>query len=1843
MADDVSDTENQAPVPLPSPSASKAPPPSPHGRLAKPKSSLPPPPPRRGERSATSQPSRPPPPPVRSSAPVAAQIAEAVLSVEVAPLPVEIPVDVPPPEVTLPPRRVSSLPPPPPPQRSKPAVSAPRASAPRASAPRAAAAPTQSSQVSEPLDTSKSANAVGPLGPTPAALEASESSARESAGRFAHARARATAPATLELLRSQAEGVIAVCLAQLAQNPEKQRAARLHFELGRLYESPLGDTAKAAGHYQQGRSLQPEHIPTLNGARRTLTLLKQYQQAFPLFDEEIRLTSDPHHQAVLLYQKGQFLEDQMGQKREARAVYRAASQLDVMDSRFLKAVERADTQAEAWEALDKTYEELATAVTQDSRYRAAIIAERARLAETRRADRVRATELYRAAFQLDARAPGVLEALKRLHYAQGQFHDLVLTLEQEVLQLGSAQTRALTLLQIADIHFGRLGNHDAALNALQRAHEETPSDLTTLERLSTLFELHQRYEDLIGVLERIEALASGSEERVGLLERMGQICELKLGAAERAIGYYLRALSVDAGYRPVLTALTGLYEIKQQWLPLIDILLKEAEVSGEPQRRAQCYARVGEICEGQLSDAGRAEQYHARALVIVPGYQASFKALVRLYSVSGKFRDLMELYERAVEGANDNETRITYLFKIGRLHEDALSESAQAVHSYQRILSLDAKHVGALHAVQRAAERGGRFKELLQALQTEAALVTDKQVKVQLLGRAAEVAEVHLQDDSAAQELLRSVLEMDAGYLPGLVSLGRLYQRLGRWDDLMAVYRAELKVIAKGPKAAMLLHKIAEVLERLPGRESDAVAGFRAAVEMDPFNQAAHRSLRRKLNELGQWQELVRLLELELSATTEPGERARITASLGDLFENRLGRADRALAAYEQSLGADPSFGPSREGRRRLLAQAGDQKRLVEVLELEADDTSDVGLSIVARLTAASVLRDELKAPRRAVAALESILALAPEHLGALLALEGLYTELAQWEGLVQVQAKLATVSEDAGTSWAALRELARTQETRFATDTEQTRDTFLAILERQPTDLEALLSLERLALKHSDPQLLAQVDAKLLNRTADPSEMALHYTRLGESFEAHGDASALNFYRAALLKAPFDFAAARGISRLAERAADPSLLEEAAEGEARVIQDPSAAALLLLEASRVRQGRRDSEGAVRALLRALELHPSNESVAVTLTHLMLELGAIEPLIVALTGAARSEKDPESASGLWLRVAHLLADHQGDTGGAITALKRVIQAFPKNLEALFSLAEFYARDLQWSEAVARLDDLLRAPPRGALLVASQLKKAEILFEHADEPTSALPSVLAVLKIEPQNRAALRLLLLLQVRSGLTDEAKETGERLLAQSSDAALSAEVFTLLGGVEQKRGDVEAASAHFEHAVALVGTEGEAAAAFRALLNGPRKGPDKSGWSRYAQALIVFLESRPDIQASTRALLELTRVLGDEMRQPDQALLALERGLTQDLSNKDLRSELANRLKQQRQLDRAITEYRSLLDLDAFDGGTWRHLAECFAGTQRHAEALLAMAPLLLLGVANDLEVASLGARNARPAGGASGSLDASVLGALDRFGAEVPALLLASATVESLPKLYPADLGKYGVGSRERLGSRSGHPIRALAERISDVLQAGEFELYLAPQYTGGVALEFTDPISIVLPGAFAELSEPARAFALGRVLINVARRIPLAGKLSPQEIEVYFAAAARNADPNFGRGVAGEEFLNAQAKKIHKAVSWGKRRALEDSARLYSKSAAGDVANWADAVNVAGARGALLLADDLPASIDYLRRTEGDLSGRPEAEAARGMALASDLMRFWISDTAVSLRQRMGVLA
>src|SRR5690606_12321546 len=107
------------------------------------------------------------------------------------------------------------------------------------------------------------------------------------------------------------------------------------------------------------------------------------------------------------------------------------------------------------------------------------------------------------------------------------------------------------------------------------------------------------------------------------------------------------------------------------WLALIAMHTAEADAATDAQRRASAHARIAEIYEIRLLRPVDAAEHHAKTLALVPGHPAAFKALVRLYSQAGLHRDLIELYERAVDDAPNDAHRITYLYKIGAIWEDS--------------------------------------------------------------------------------------------------------------------------------------------------------------------------------------------------------------------------------------------------------------------------------------------------------------------------------------------------------------------------------------------------------------------------------------------------------------------------------------------------------------------------------------------------------------------------------------------------------------------------------------------------------------------------------------------------------------------------------------------------------------------------------------------------------------------------------------------------------------------------------------------------------------------------------------------------------------------------------------------------------------------------------------------------------------------------------------------------------------------------------------------------------------------------------------------------------------------
>jgi len=1577
----------------------------------------------------------------------------------------------------------------------------------------------------------------------------------------------------------------------------------------------------------------------LRGARRVLIGQRNFPKALELYDAEARITSDPTQKATLLYEKGRVLERELKKQDDARRAYRSALELDRTNPAILRALTERLVEERRWPEVEQLLEQTANAVADDPAHRAALVAQRARLVE-RQSSKSRAAELYETALRLDPRAPGALASLKRLHYEHQRWRDLIRVLELEVELTEEASVRVMALYRVGRLHADRLGNAREALGALERAAAIDPEDPLTLRELARLYEREGRFDALVEALQGLVLTIEDRREKLGILHRIGALEEHRLGRQEAAIHWYESALKIDPTHVPTLQALAPIYRESGAWERALNMHLEEAAHAKEAERKAAAHVRVAELLEEQ-NRAEEAIEQHDRAMAASPGYEPSFKALVRLLADAGRHRDLIELYERAVDRAGEATRAVAYLFKIGAVYEDLLAEPAKASHAYERILKLEPGHLGAIHALQRSAERAGRYEELVRALDLEIGELEgdpkSKALRVALLHRSGEVLDLELGDRKGALERFRQLLELDPKYVPGLTSLGRLYHAAGRWEDLLDTYERELEVSDESA-SLVLLQKMAELCEERLGRESDAVDFHERAIAIDPKHTSALDALERLLHSRSDYEGLARVVEQQLAAATSDTAKARLSYRLGEVREEHLDDAKGAAKAYQAATEADPSHRPSLDALTRIRASEGEWGNLAREIQKELASLEDKDLVLDAMMREGDVWAHDLSEPRKAIARYEAVLERAPTHIGALLALEELYRRVGSWEALARVHEAQAKIFVDTKAKVAAYEAQARVMEQQGVGGPTDRMVVYDRLLELDPTNTVALRALEQLALATGDEERLAAVDQRIASMSSDEALKAAHLTRLGETLERLESAGALAAYREALKLDGRSLGATRGLSRIAERTEDPSVLSEAARQEAKIATDGTHAARLLVRSAKVRGERLgDVEGAIGDLEMALEVSPGSDAAATLLGQTLRARGEHGRLADLLGRAAAAAEDDQASAKLWLEVARIQADDQNKLAAAVGSLNRTLRRSPSHVPTLKRLAEYHLREGQHEQAVALLSKVVQQAPDREVLKEAHLALAELWDDHLKKPSRAFVSLQAVLQADPEHVPALERLADIHEREERLDEAVDATKRLLvATSEDAELRGRALTRLARIEATRGNDAAAAEALRDAVVLEGPGSESALELKSRVE------TAAGWDQYLDAVRRYSERQVSEEARAPVYLEMARVLHDQMGQLEQAIQLLERGIEASGGDPALQRELAMRLRSAGDTERAAKVLQGVLMNDPARAESWRELARTHLQAGKNVEARVATEPLVVLGKSGPDDRTLLDQHRAtgqaRP-----GSFEASVL---DQLGTpsdqQQAALELLRMLEPALQKLYPADLESYGLSSRDRLTSRSGHPLRNLGDNVAAILGVEDWELYLHQSRQVGHLLELGSPPMIIVPASTAELPMAQQVFLLARPLVQVARGIEAVEKLTPRELEVLLASAARNVDGSYGVGLTSEEFLDEQRKRLHKATPWLHRKNVDEAARQYVSGGQVNFARFCHGAQRTAVRIAALLSDDLDAAVQGLQRTERDIKGLGGPALLEGSPIVRDLLAFWASEPAMHLRRHAGLV-
>lgn len=1635
------------------------------------------------------------------------------------------------------------------------------------------------------------------------------------------------------------QSFITACTAELDTKPEPARAARLHYEIGRC----LDDQIAALKRFDEALELQSDYLPAIQAARRLHLDNGRVKAALPMFDAELRLLNEPQQRARLLLERARALEDIAHDHEAARDVYREAMELDPSALALLKGLQQLEAHAESWDALAVARAHEANAVT-DPRHRAALLIERARLLEARLDRTDEATQLYQQALDLDGEACGALQALKRLLHTQGRWRELIDVLEREAEQAESTEVQTLALFRIGRIHSERLDDRVSAVAALARATQLAPNDRLVLESLARLYEYRGDHENLAHALAHTVETMGTARERLGMIHRIGAIYEQRLGKPEAAQQWYEAALQIDAAYQPALDALDGLYRAHEHWEALIVMHLGAAEATQDAMQRAQAHAHIAEIFETRVGNHGEASRHYLRALSLDPEHEASFKALTRLYAQAGQHRELIELYSRQLDRPHDDDVVIAYLFRIGALYEDDLSDPLEAMHAYRRILDRKPDHLGALHAQQRAAEAAGRYQDLVDALETEAALRKEPERVVALLHRAGEVRALHLNDESTAIARFKRVLQLQDDYTPALTSLARLYHSMGRSQDLLLVYEAELRSVTDEAQRVELLYKMGELCDKQLGQVDAAISHYRRAIAIDPSHGPTLRALQRKLRERGDFKGLVGALQNELVGSATAQAKARTCYRLGEVYEVHVHDRERAAAAYAQALEFVAEYRPAVDALSRVKTELAKWSELATDLEGEAKRVGEPRLAIEALLRAGQIWSERLGNGPRAIVAHEAVLSIEPDNLAALLALEPLYRKACAWEKLAQTYGAQAKRVEGSAAKVAALCELARVQRARKLCDHDGLRTTYGAILSLDACNVEAVDGLRRVALDTGNTSLLADVYARYANASRDPDLIASHYVEVGEALESSSAHAAMNAYRQALKCDPDLLSAIRGLGRAAASAGDAKAMVDAARREAAWTRDGRWAAEQLVRAAKLRLERlNDPKGALLDATKALERWPDNSTAADQVHALLYGTREYDRLIALMSRAAMDARSAGRRIALWCDVAALYADAKSNVAAGVAALERLLKSEPKAIAALGALGELYLRQERERDAAGCYLRVLELKPTSEVRAAAHLSLGRLYAGKLADPRRAREHLDALLAIDGNNREALVMIIGVYRKQGNAERAVNVAKRLVEIAGDITERAWSLLTLGELQLQLDQREDAARTLYEAVSYEGPNGQAASLYKQLLG------EGEPWERYVAALQAHLDrtNRGEVAPTTRrdTYLAIARIQHEVLVAVDQAIATLRSGLTMCGNDAALHLELATRLGNVGRLDQAVQEYQRIVEHEPVSLEGWRGMARVYHESGRKFESGIALAPLVVFGDATELEAGMARQRRvahgqAHPASFSAVALQ--TISAAENWQVEAAITGVLAPLAEALGKLYPSDIQRYGATQRLRPEDPAAQTCVVLAQAFG----VEEYEVHVHRSHVTEVVVELGQP-RIMVPQYVLELPAGPRVFMLARAFANLARGAHAVLALGAREVARSTTAIVRAFSGSSGgwllfssESEGGE--LGALGKRLRSALSRRNRRIVEAAAPKLLGDQDVDVERWAQSVDLTANRAAAVIAGDLPGAIDMLRRVNPTLAQLSGVPLVRSSAAIADLLRFWAGPPALQLRQRAGIL-
>jgi len=1249
------------------------------------------------------------------------------------------------------------------------------------------------------------------------------------------------------------------------------RRAALLFEVGRILARRVGDWTGAEARWEAALQASDKFLPALRELVRLCASREDWKRSVDLLGRQAKAARDPASKTSALLASAHIQLSQLDQLKEASTALQKA--LDAAPDNYiaLRFLREIHYRTQSWNDLVEVLRRAREIAGAGEQIR--IDYELGRLHDEVLKGPADAIGFFRACLSGDGRYIPALLAAERLLEESG---DVAGTLD---LWRGAAAAWGGADASFWYARAARAG--DAASLPKEKVDSDyreavatSPCPEVLSEEYRHWLESSQRWDELAAALEDAADAEESPQLKAGLLTDLARIALEQAGDAQAAAGWLDKALAADPTCIDASDAKRQALAAAADWDGVLSLLAARGEASSTPRVKLAINLKMAEVAEVQLDDLPSARLHLEAACLLAPNYLPALDALIDVLDRLDDARGVAERLEQAATLVDSGEAEACYHLRSSLAWTRA-GVRDRSIMALQKAAKAGPGALLAREGLVHEYVADGRWAEAAETLRQAAAETEDAALKVSLLYRSGRIYLARANDEDAAEASYRSLLDLVPDFLPAMMDLRDIYTGRGDWDAYGLLQQQEAEG-SEDEASRVWWHLSGGRAYERAGRVEDAIAQYRAALEVDSSSAVANAALRRVYRNTSDSSALAESYGRQLRGTTDGKLRDALRVQLISAMQ-AMGDAGGVGTEVSELLKSD-GLDDVPVAATAIIAegmQLWDQA--IAAYAAVGDHKGLEASSRAACLFQQGLLLEEVREESAAAADLYGrVVELVPGHAMALEGLERVHSTAGDGGALASVYAQEAAAagSQPVQTFYALL----AGEQFENLGDAAAAIDSYRMALGDPVGRERAFDALRRLALESRDVDVLDELTLGVAD-LSDDNDAISRWMELGEGLAAANEDERATTALEAVLERQADFLPAMyHLERVHADREDWNAVLAVLERISDTLGTDGAKSAVDGRIQELLQDRGvTSDSAFDFYKKLHEREPENLVAIKGLGGIHLSRGEASDAKGYFEMFADKAADPVSRAEAETQLAALALELGEGDEAAVARLEKAIEHEGTHRPALEALKEIHARTENWSALVGVLARESSLAPEDRRLPYF-IEIAQLWDHKIGNAKVAVSSWSKVLQEKGDQPEAIERLLALHSDSGDWSAYLDVADRGLASLSGADLRnrrAELGTI---AREKARDLDRAVGYLRAATAGESPHPEALAQLRSIAR------SRGDWEQVIQLCEQEVEVAPDTETKVRLLEEAARIKLDQLLDRDGAAGLYKRAIGLD-----------------------------------------------------------------------------------------------------------------------------------------------------------------------------------------------------------------------------------------------------------------------------------------------------------------------------------------------------------------------